>query len=82
VQDNLSSNPYVQRKALLDNLAAAAAKLGVNVDVTQVITRTGGVIENPNLELLFTGPSLRTFQFTVRFTSKKSYRICSCKKDH
>jgi len=66
----LISNPYVQRKALLDNLAAAAAKLGVNVDVTQVITRTGGVVENPNLELLFTGPSLRTFQFTVRFTPR------------
>jgi len=66
----LISNPYVQRKALLDSLAAAAAKVGVNVDVTQVITRTGGVIENPNLELLFTGPSLRTFQFTVRFTPR------------
>lgn len=67
---NLVSNPYVQRKFLLDTLAGSAAKLGINVDVTQVITRTGGVIENPNLELLFTGPSLRTFQFTVRFTPR------------
>ena len=67
---DLISNPYVQRKVLLENLAKAAGAFGINVDVAQVITRTGGVIENPNLELLFTGPSLRSFQFTVRFTPR------------
>jgi hypothetical protein len=66
----LLGNAYVQRKVLLENLAKAAGAFGINVDVTQVITRTGGVIENPNLELLFTGPSLRSFQFTVRFTPR------------
>jgi hypothetical protein len=66
----LISNPYVQRKVLLENLAKAAGAFGINVDVTQVITRTGGVVENPNLELLFTGPSLRSFQFTVSFTPR------------
>jgi len=63
-------NEYVQRKTLLEGLAAAAGKFNINVDVNQVITRTGGVVENPNLELLFTGPSLRSFQFTVRFTPR------------
>jgi hypothetical protein len=69
---DLISNPYVQRKVLLENLAKAAGAFGINVDVAQVITRTGGVIENPNLELLFTGPSLRSFQFTVRFTPRSA----------
>jgi len=66
----LLGNSYVQRKVLLENLAKVAGAFGLNVDVTQVITRTGGVVENPNLELLFTGPSLRSFQFTVRFTPR------------
>jgi len=67
---DLLGNEYVQRKVLLENLAKAAAAVNIQVDVAQVITRTGGVVENPNLELLFTGPSLRSFQFTVRFTPR------------
>jgi len=63
-------NPYFQRKKILDILAKGAAALGVTVDVTQVITRVGGVVENPNLELLFTGPSLRAFTFQVRLTPR------------
>jgi len=63
-------NPLIQRKVLLDVLAKSANALGANVDVTQVITRVGGVVENPNLELLFTGPSLRSFTFQVRLTPR------------
>lgn len=66
----LIGNEYVQRKVLLEGLAKAAGQFNINVDVNQVITRTGGVVENPNLELLFSGPSLRSFQFTVRFTPR------------
>jgi len=66
----LLGNTYFQRKKILDILAKGAAALGVNVDVTQVITRVGGVVENPNLELLFTGPSLRSFTFQVRLTPR------------
>lgn len=39
-------------------------KLGVNVDTDQAIARATGAIPNPNLELLFSGPSLRAFQFS------------------
>lgn len=63
-------NQYFQRKKLLEILSKGAAALGVTVDVTQVITRVGGVVENPNLELLFTGPSLRSFTFQVRLTPR------------
>jgi len=66
----LLGDTYFQRKKILDVLAKGAAALNVNVDVTQVITRVGGVVENPNLELLFTGPSLRSFTFQVRLTPR------------
>ena len=81
-------NEYVQRKKILEVLAKGAGALGVNVDVTQVITRVGGVVENPNLELLFTGPSLRSFTFQVRLTprsveeSKVVRRIIRAFKQH
>ena len=32
-----------------------------------VLGRTGGAVLNPNLELLFTGPQLRTFNFNFKF---------------
>jgi len=40
------------------------SKVNVNVDPTQAIARATGAIPNPNLELLFSGPSLRAFQFS------------------
>ena len=61
---------YVQRRFLLRSAAAAASALQVNVDVGAVLSRTTGAFENPNLELLFNGPGLRTFSFTVRFTPR------------
>lgn len=84
----LIGNPYFQRKKILETLAKGAGALGVNVDVTQVITRVGGVVENPNLELLFTGPSLRSFTFQIRLTprsideSKVVRRIIRAFKQH
>ena len=38
------------------------AQLGINVDSSQMIARSTGTAINPNLELLFSGPKLRTFQ--------------------
>ena len=36
-----------------------------------VFTRTTGKILNPNLELLFSGPSLRSFAYTYKFTPRE-----------
>jgi len=36
-----------------------------------VLTRTTGKVMNPNLELLFSGPSLRSFNYTFRFTPRE-----------
>ena len=65
-------NPFIRRRFFANKVAGAiSSALGINFDINQAITRLGGVVENPNLELLFTGPALRTFSFTVRFTPRR-----------
>ena len=46
---------------------ALLSRLNINVDVDQFITRETGSAINPNLELLFSGPQLRTFSFQFDF---------------
>ena len=47
-----------------DNKGALAAVIaGMAAGGQQLLTRTTGAIANPNMELLFGGPSLRTFSF-------------------
>lgn len=69
---NTAGSGYVQRRFLLNAARSAAAAVGVNVTVAGVLGRTAGVIENPNLELLFSGPGLRVFNFTIRLTPRSS----------
>tara|TARA_B100000427_G_scaffold39407_1_gene28415 strand:- start:212 stop:1462 length:1251 start_codon:yes stop_codon:yes gene_type:complete len=59
-----------RKRAYLNAMAAAARGIGVNIDIDQAITRINGTIINPNLELLFNGPALRQFTFTIRFTPR------------
>ena len=55
--------------ALLSSLIAkqALGAVGINVDPAQMIARSTGTAINPNLELLFSGPKLRTFKFVFNF---------------
>jgi len=46
---------------------AALASINVNTDPNQMMTRAFGKAVNPNLELLFAGPKLRSFQFSFQF---------------
>ena len=46
--------------------------IGINVDVDQFITRQTGAAINPNLELLFSGPQLRTFSFNFNFAPEST----------
>ena len=59
-----------RRVTSLNAIAQAIGALGVSVDVEQAITRTSGAVRNPNLELLFKGPSLRSFNFNIRLTPR------------
>ena len=77
-----------RRVTTLNAIAQAVAALGVSIDVDQAITRTSGAIRNPNLELLFKGPALRSFSFNIRLTprspeeSKRVRTIIRALKQH
>ena len=77
-----------RRVTSLNAIAQAIGALGVSVDVEQAITRTSGAVRNPNLELLFKGPSLRSFNFNIRLTprspeeSKRVRMIIRALKQH
>ena len=51
-----------------DDVAAFFAQQATGKNV---FTRTTGKILNPNLELLFTGPALRTFNYNYQFTPRE-----------
>ena len=52
-------------------LASKAVGLaGINITPAQILARSTGQILNPNMELLFNGPSLRTFRFQFKFVPR------------
>jgi len=52
-------------------LASKAAGIaGVNITPDQLLARTTGEILNPNMELLFNGPTLRSFKFSFKMTPR------------
>ena len=59
----------IRRRNQLSMINKLTSAIGVNVNVNQAISRFGAV-ENPNLELLITGPALRSFSFTIRLTPR------------
>ena len=71
-----------EAKSLLKNVDSrdvagyfAGQAVGANV-----LGRTTGQIVNPNLELLFSGPSLRSFNYTYRFTPREDKEAQEIKK--
>ena len=48
----------------------AVGIFGVNVTASQLLARANGEILNPNMELLFGGPTLRNFRFNYKFTPR------------
>ena len=59
----------VRRRNMLSMMNNLTRSIGVNINVNNAISRFGAV-ENPNLELLITGPALRSFSFTIRLTPR------------
>ena len=55
-------------KSFFANQAIGA--FGGNIDLNQLLARDRGVIINPNMELLFTGPGLRNFTFQFKMTPR------------
>lgn len=40
------------------------------IGATNILSRTQGAVQNPNMELLFTGPTLRPFNFTFKLSAR------------
>lgn len=50
--------------------SSAVGILGVNITPNQILARSEGTILNPNMELLFNGPTLRNFRFSFKMTPR------------
>lgn len=50
----------------------ALSLFGGNVSINQLLARRGGQVFNPNMELLFNGPSLRNFNFSFKITPRSA----------
>ena len=50
--------------------SSAVGLFGGNVSVNDLLNREQGIIFNPNMELLFNGPTLRSFRFSFKMTPR------------
>lgn len=60
--------------------SAAAGMLGANITPSQLLARTTGEILNPNMELLFNGPTLRSFRFSFKMTPRNAQESLEIKQ--
>jgi len=59
--------------------ASAINVFGANVSLNSLLARSEGRILNPNMELLFNGPTLRTFRFSFKMTPRDENESVSIK---
>ena len=59
--------------------SSALGVFGCNVSAQQLIARQSGQIFNPNLELLFDAPTLRSFTFSFKMTPRSEQEARQCK---
>lgn len=67
---NTPGKTLIKQQLTLGAAAGVIKKLGVQVDAEAYRARATGTVINPNLELLFNGPSLRQFQFQYKLTPR------------
>lgn len=67
---NVANDPQVAGILKLFTAQQAISALGANISLDQLFTRTTGSVINPNMELLFNGPTLRQFKFQFKFTPR------------
>ena len=59
--------------------SSALGVFGGNVSAQQLLARQSGQIFNPNLELLFDAPTLRSFTFSFKMTPRSEQEARQCK---
>ena len=52
------------------SFASVFAAAAVSTDAAALLSRTSGIVLNPNLQLLFNGPTLRPFSFTFKMSAR------------
>ena len=70
-----AASQFVTAKAT----SAAIGALGGNVSAADLLARQTGQIFNPNMELLFNGPTLRSFSFSFKMTPRSPEEAQECK---
>jgi len=60
------SKEYIKQLLTLNAAASVTKFLGINIDPEAYRSRATGTVINPNLELLFNGPRLRSFGFEFK----------------
>ena len=70
-----AASQFVTAKAT----ASAIGALGGNVSAADLLARQTGQIFNPNMELLFNGPTLRSFNFSFKMTPRSPSEAQECK---
>lgn len=74
IKKNMASSLQAGRNTIMDIVsqkpAVAALLAGYVVGNTAVATRSSGAVINPNMELLFGGPQLRSFSFNFQFAPR------------
>ena len=68
IGDAITKNTEAIKKAVKAEVIQAAT----GTDSSQFLARTEGVVMNPNMELLFGGPELRSFGFTFKFSPRNA----------
>lgn len=65
-------NSELIKNLILTSLAGQAASLAGtgNLSLNQALARSSGQIINPNVELLFNGPTIRNFRFSFKMTPR------------
>lgn len=67
ITNAIKANAGEGKTAIAQVFAGMASGTG-----TQLLTRTTGAVINPNLELLFSGPALRTFSFSFKMNAREA----------
>lgn len=67
--DSASKN-QIRQQLTLGAAAGVIKKLGVQVDAEAFRARATGTVINPNLEMLFNGPKLRSFSFQYKLVAR------------
>lgn len=70
ILDQLSKESGAARQALTAKLIGSLP--GINKETNELMGRLNGQILNPNLELIFNGPTLRQFAYTFRLTPRNN----------